>query len=408
LDVDLYTPIIVLGIILQKNSREMETHLSENAVARVFVNMEHSANIQIRDHSNIARINEALGLEGMLELNTAIIHQATKYGFADPKILSADTTAQELPIGYPHEAGIMKGMAERSGRALKKIKETVQKTKGKVKEKVRRAMKRCGKIIQKAKEYHLFAKGKEKKDEILQEMVKQTKKMLLETKQLMRQMGVATNASTKSAQEQLQKMVDVGHILLPQILHWLKTQTVAKGKIIHTGITEARAIVRNKVGKKVEFGFQYLICSVGGGYLFGTLLIKSIGESKMPKKALALYRELYGQEESPDIEIYDRGGYSAYNSAWLKKEGIKNGIQPKGKAHYGVRGKDRELVKKERAMMEGKIGSLKTEKYKFNKPKARKSANVKASGIRSILSFNINKFMRDVMRRNFGCVRAAA
>lgn len=39
-------------------------------------------------------------------------------GFADIKELSADTTVQEVPIGYPNEPGIFKGLAERSQRAF--------------------------------------------------------------------------------------------------------------------------------------------------------------------------------------------------------------------------------------------------------------------------------------------------
>jgi hypothetical protein len=54
-----------------------------------------------RDHSNIARAYAALGKAGLDEVNARIIHVAKRCGFADPRILSADTTAQELPSGIP-------------------------------------------------------------------------------------------------------------------------------------------------------------------------------------------------------------------------------------------------------------------------------------------------------------------
>ena len=111
LNVDLYVPLLVLQLITNKSSREMEAYLAENAVARVFVDWEHNAGIQVRDHSNIARIMESLGEEGIKELNALIVRHAVDLGFGDPRTLSADTTAQELPIGYPHEAGILKGLA---------------------------------------------------------------------------------------------------------------------------------------------------------------------------------------------------------------------------------------------------------------------------------------------------------
>ncbi|PON09621.1 hypothetical protein C2W62_54525, partial [Candidatus Entotheonella serta] len=41
----------------------------------------------------------------------------------DEGVISADTTAQELPIGYPNEPGILRGLSQRCGRALKRLQE---------------------------------------------------------------------------------------------------------------------------------------------------------------------------------------------------------------------------------------------------------------------------------------------
>jgi len=38
-----------------------------------------------------------------------VIKEAHRFGFVDEGVLSADTTAQELPIGYPNEPGILRG-----------------------------------------------------------------------------------------------------------------------------------------------------------------------------------------------------------------------------------------------------------------------------------------------------------
>src|SRR3954469_1675138 len=89
---------------------------------RVFTGAHGDPQPQIRDHSNIARAYAALGKEGLDESNALILHVAKDWGFADISILSADTTAQELPIGYPNEPGILRGVAQRCGRALAKLK----------------------------------------------------------------------------------------------------------------------------------------------------------------------------------------------------------------------------------------------------------------------------------------------
>jgi len=389
LDVDLYVPVIVLMLIKNLNSRQMEELLAENAVGRVFIDWEHNASLQVRDHSNIARIMESLGADGIRALNALTLHKAAGLGFADPKTLSGDTTAQELPIGYPNEAGILKGLAERCVRAIGKLL-------GKGKRKLKDTRARFCALIGKAKEYHLFAKGKEQKDALLRTMVTKTRVALGEVESIAERLAHESDPSVRSAVEQLRKMVDVGAKLLPQIEYWLTTGFVAKGKLIHSGITEARAIVRNKVGKKVEFGFQYLLCCIGGGYLMGDLLTHAVGETKMPLKCLALHQETFGDDADVEFFVYDRGGWSDANATALRDKSIKVGIQPKGRARWRVHGTDRKRVLSERAMMEGRIGTLKTEKYGFNKPKARKTGTLHAAGHRSVLSYNLNKLMRDL------------
>ena len=95
---------------------------------------------------------------------------------------------------------------------------------------------------------------------------------------------------------------------------------VAKGKILHAGLTRARSIVRNKAGKKVEFGLQYLLSRLGGGYLFGTLIRGVVDETKMPLHALVGYREIFGPGATPELVVYDRGGYAGATLAQLRQE----------------------------------------------------------------------------------------
>lgn len=106
LDVSLYVPLVVLMILKRFNSRQMEAYLAENVVARVFICRQNQVAAQIRDHANIDRVYRALSQEGLEEINTRILHAAKHHGFAEPNILSSDTTMQELPIGYPNEPGI--------------------------------------------------------------------------------------------------------------------------------------------------------------------------------------------------------------------------------------------------------------------------------------------------------------
>jgi hypothetical protein len=116
--VELYVPLLVVMIVKGLFSRDMEAYLAENAVARVFIGWQASPVPQIRDHANISRAYAALGKQGLEEINALIVSEAVRLGFGDPSVLSADTTVQELPIGYPNEPGILRGLAQRGGRAL--------------------------------------------------------------------------------------------------------------------------------------------------------------------------------------------------------------------------------------------------------------------------------------------------
>jgi len=58
----------------------------------------------------------------------------------------------------------------------------------------------------------------------------------------------------------------------------------------------------------------------------------------------------------------------------------------------------RDTIRSERGKTEGVIGTLKSDKYGFNKPKERTAETLRMAGSKSILSFNLNKLMRDLTK----------
>ena len=325
-------------------------------------------------------------------INALILHVATDFGFADPRILSADTTAQELPSGYPNEPGILRGWAQRGGRALQKLK--TRAVLG-----VDMALAQVETILRAVKEPHLCAKGKPEKRQVLTRLLTEVGQLVVYTRPMVERLGQSRDRVTQSARATLVAMHEVAKRLIPQIVQWITTGVVAKGKIVHAGLPQARAIVRNKAGKKVEFGLPYLLSRLGGGYVFGTLIRGVVDESKMPLQALAGYRAIFGVQATPALMVYDRGGSAAATLRALATEGVKEiGIQPKGQGAWCVAEAVRETVRSERGKTEGIIGTLKTDKYGFNKPKERLWQTLEMAGPRSILSFNLNKMMRDLVR----------
>jgi hypothetical protein len=393
-DVALYVPLVVLMLVKHLNSREMEAYVAENVVARVFIGRQDTPSPQIRDHSNIARAYTALGKDGVEELNVLMLHVAKDYGFADARILSSDTTAQELPSGYPNEPGILRGLAQRGGRALARLK-----TRAVVG--VDTALAQVHTILQTVKEHHLFAKGTQAKRQVLTRLLTEVGQLVVQTRLVVAGLGARRDRVTHNAITTLHTMHEVAKRLIPQVVQWITTGVVAKGKIVHAGVTQARAIVRHKTGKDVEFGLPYLLSRLGGGDVFGTMIRGAVDESKMPLQALATYRTIFGAHATPTLRVYDRGGYATATLRALAHEGVKEiGMQPKGQGAWHVAEAIRETVRSERGKTEGIIGTLKTDTYGFNKPKERLWQTLEMAGPQSILSFNLNKLMRDLVRAN--------
>src|SRR5687768_6546465 len=373
------------------DSRQMETYLAENVVARVFIGRPHEVKAQIRDHSNIARAYAALGKAGIDEVNRLVLQGAHHFGFVDEGSLSADTTAQELPLGYPNEPGILRGLAQRCGRALAQLKKRgIQGLDS--------ALDQVQTILRSVKAHHLFTTGKADKRQVLTRILREVGELMVHTRGLVERLATPLDRVIQSARSRLIAMHEVIKPLMGQIVHWLTTGQVAANKIVHVGIPQARAIVRHKAGKKIEFGLAYLISRLGGGYLFGERIVANADERQMPLKALAGYRAIFGQEATPELVVYDRGGDSTPTRQRLVLEGVKNvGIQPKGKRPWSVAEAVREQIRSERGRTEGVIGTLKSNRYQFNKPKERLWQTLEMAGPRSILSFNLNKFMRDLV-----------
>jgi hypothetical protein len=390
-DVSLYVPLVVLMLIKGFDARQMEAYVAENVVARVFLGRHRDVHAQIRDHSNIARAYAALGKAGIEEVTHLVIKQAHRFGFVDEGVISADTTAQELPIGYPNEPGILRGLAQRCGRALMRLKARgVQGLEG--------ALAQVGTILRSVKEHHLFTKGKAQKREVLTRILTEVGTLISQTRVIETAVAGHADRVIQSARCRLVAMHNVIKVLMGQIVHWVSTGNVAANKIVHVGIPQARAIVRNKAGKKTEFGLAYLISRLGGGYVFGERIEANADERQMPLKALAGYRAIFGQDATPELVVYDRGGDSTQTCQKLALAGVKQvGIQPKGKRPWLVAEAVRDQIRSERGQTEGVIGTLKSNRYNFNKPKERLWQTLEMAGPRSILAFNLNKFMRDLV-----------
>jgi hypothetical protein len=195
--------------------------------------------------------------------------------------------------------------------------------------------------------------------------------------------------------------------LVPQIRHWLRTGFVAPGKIISLNIPQLYSIVRGKVGKAVEFGLSWGITRLRGGFVLATMASDKTDftDSTYAVRAVEDLVALFGK--APRSYGYDRGGYSTQNVERLGKLGVRDiGLAPRGRAPWEVRGKVKERLIRERALVEGSIGTIKCNKYGFNRPAARSAAMMGVCGQRAVLGLNLTKLLRGAAGKR-GIVLAA-
>src|SRR5918999_5290409 len=178
------------------DSRQMEAYLAENGVARVFIGRHRDVQAQIRDHSNIARAYAALGKAGIDEVTHLVIKQAHAFGFVDEGVISSDTPAQELAIGYPNEPGILRGLAQRCGRALMRLK-----TRGI--QGLDAALEQTETILRSVKAHHLLTKGKTEKREVLTRILTEVGRLISQTRVIATAVQGHSDRVTQSARARL-------------------------------------------------------------------------------------------------------------------------------------------------------------------------------------------------------------
>jgi hypothetical protein len=262
---------------------------------------------------------------------------------------------------------------------------------------------RAGK--RKLREFRLFAKDKTKAARM-----KLTAQMASLVQSVNRELGKAVQLA-EPYRQRLVGYANVAHAkvrqlhntmtkLLPQIRYWIRTGFVAANKVVSLHIPELYSVVRGKVGKPVEFGLQWGIARLGGGFLLAKVATnrRELVDARYAVQAVDDHTAMFGKP--PVAYAYDRAGHSANNVAALKNKGVKHvGLAPRGRAHWAVQGAVKDKLVSERAQVEGGIGTIKSRRYGFNRPAARSVGKMGVCGQRAVLGFNLNKWIRGLVER---------
>lgn len=387
---------LVFRALRRMTYRETEDQIRHYAPARFLCGLTETD--WTPDANTIQDFEQLLGEDGIKKINEHVVKWAVEEKLADPTVVAADTTAQEAEVPHPNEMGLMATFVSAVTVASKNVGAALA-----------GFVKRAGSLFSAAKkklrDYRLFAKDKSKaaKNRLVSAMatvVDQVQDELAAALATASRQKLRLAKVRKAAWGRLQHLHATMTKLLPQIRYWLRTNRVARNKIISLYIPELYSIVRGKIGKTVEFGLSWGITRLRGGFLLATLAKNKneLHDSKFAVRAAKDHKATFGKP--PKAYAYDRGGWGLPNVDALKKLGVSHvGLAPRGKAKWQVNGKMKEKLVSERAQVEGGIGVLKSRKYGFNRPAAKSANAMGACGQRSVLGFNLNKLMNGLAAR---------
>jgi hypothetical protein len=350
------------------------------------------------DANTIQDFEQLLGEDGIKLINERVVQWAVEEKLADPKVMVADTTAQEAPIPYPNEVRLMATFVSAIAAASKSVGTALKGF-------VQRASGWFQTAKKKLREFRLFAKNKAKAVRLrlmsgMANLVEKVQDELAPVIDAVSRQKVRLTKYRKVAWAKVQHLHRTMRTLLPQIRYWIKTGWVAANKIVSLQMPEIYSIVRGKVGKTVEFGLSWGITRLRGGFLLATLAKDrtELVDARFAVRAVEDHIGLFGKP--PTSYAYDRAGWSVQNVETLQKLGVSHvGLAPQGQAPWQVRGKIKDKLVSERSQVEGGIGTIKARKYGFNRPAARSAAAMGVCGQRSVLGFNLNKMMNGLADR---------
>lgn len=362
--------------------RETEDMVAHHVGVRFLCDLQFS--IETIDHTSIETFRNQLGKDGVEAINKIVVGTASQAGFTGSGLCSSDTTVQESPIAYPTEVGHMKNIADKLVGIGKRMRKKLKRKLTEMEEAVHYTVTKI----------RLFTRGK--KEKAIEQKKKLSKELQATVSRLRRMIEKKVSGLNVSARTRYEGALSYYKTMLSQIRHWMRKGFHRPGKYLSLWEKDARAITRNKSGKDTEFGRRWFITMLTNGYIIGAPCLKlgSDSDTRLAPEILGHFEKM--MDASPKKFVYDRGGDGSKNHKTLKEKGIVNGIFRKGKESLIGLGRNTVLkTRRERALSEASIATIKSPRYGFTKPRVRSSEGCVLKGHFAILGANLTRLTRD-------------
>jgi transposase, IS5 family len=292
---------------------EVEIEVRERLPWRYFCHL--SLMDTVPDATTLIKLNQRLGQERVTNLNKQLVGHLVKHRAIKPRRIRIDSTTLEAHIAYPTDIGILhqavRTLSRRASSLGQKIVSHVRATK--------KALARWG-ASSKAKPKERKAQGKK----ILKKVAQLATDTLAQSRQALQQ--VSATAPTPLRQE-FSQTIELTAKLIEQ------TQDKLAGKAIPQRIVsffdpEARAIVKGKLDKPVEFGRTLQLVQDTSGVIVHYEIHR--GNPSDKTELISLVRQTKKVlKQAPRELATDRGYYSSENLNKLSRLGVRRVGIPK-------------------------------------------------------------------------------
>jgi IS5 family transposase len=285
---------------------EVETEVKERLPWRYFCHL--SLMDTVPDATTLIKLNQRFGEERVAGLNKQLVGHLVKHRALKPRRIRIDSTTLEAHIAYPTDIGILHQAVRTLSRTAsslgQKIVSHVRATK--------KALARWG-ASSKAKPKERKAQGKK----ILKKVAQLANDTLAQSRQAFKQLAATAPSQLK---QKFSKTIELTEKLVGQTQDKLAGKRIPE-RIVSFFDPEARAIVKGKLDKPVEFGRTLQLVQDDSGVIVHYEIDR--GNPSDKTELISLVRRTKKiLKQAPRELATDRGYYSADNVNKLSRLGI--------------------------------------------------------------------------------------
>jgi IS5 family transposase len=286
---------------------EVEREVRERLPWRYFCHL--SLMDTVPDATTLIKLNQRLGEERVKGLNQRLIGELAKRRAIKPRRIRIDSTTLEAHISYPTDIGLVHQAVRTLSRTAsslgQKIVSHVRATK--------RALARWG-ASSKAKPKQRKAQGKK----ILKKVAQLAADTLAQSRQALERVPQTVPAQLK---QQFKEKIALAAKLVEQTQDKLRGKNSIPERIVSFFDPEARAIVKGKLDKPVEFGRTLQLVQDDSGVIVHYEIQR--GNPSDKTELVSLVRQTQKvMKQAPRELATDRGYYSADNVKKLTRLGV--------------------------------------------------------------------------------------